>query len=81
MPPQRINCFFISVFLATESVYYLNRTKHMNAEFFNTYRSNVELNSAALYVIPRPMSSSYRQVILKCFMLVFPKLLLRNGCF
>jgi len=38
---------------------------------FNPYRSNVEFNSTSLSVVPGPMLSSNRHVILQCFMLVF----------
>jgi len=38
---------------------------------FNPYCSNVEFNSTSLSVVPGPMLSSNRHVILQCFMLVF----------
>jgi len=38
--------------------------------FFYPYRSCVELNSTARFVVQGPMSSSYRHFILQCFMLV-----------
>jgi hypothetical protein len=36
--------------------------------------SNVELNSTSLFILLDPVSSSKRQIMLQCFMLVFPKL-------
>jgi hypothetical protein len=47
----------------------------------NTYRSDVELHSTKISVVPGPMSSSDRHVILQCFVLVFPKLALFSSCF
>jgi hypothetical protein len=40
----------------------------------NTCLSNVELNSTSLFILPDQLSSSNRQIILCCFMLVFPVL-------
>jgi hypothetical protein len=45
------------------------------------YLSNVEPNSTGLSVVLGPMSSLNRHAISKCFTLVFPKLLLKSGCF
>lgn len=47
----------------------------------NAYWSNVETHSTLLSLVPGLMSCSYRQVILQCFMLDFPKLLKYNGYF
>jgi nitrate reductase gamma subunit len=38
---------------------------------FKLYRSIVEFNPTSLSVVPGPMLSSNRHVILQCFMLVF----------
>ena len=38
--------------------------------FFYPNRSCVELNSTALFVLQGPMSSTYRDFIVQCFMLV-----------
>ena len=42
--------------------------------------SNVESRSTALPAVPSPMSISYRRIILHCLLLIFPKLVLSNGC-
>jgi len=42
-----------------------------NLQVLSTYRSNVELHATSLSVLPSPMYSSIRYVILQCFMLVF----------
>jgi hypothetical protein len=39
----------------------------------NTCWSNVELNSAVLFILPDTVSSSNRQIMLQCFMLGFPE--------
>jgi hypothetical protein len=46
---------------------------------FRCSNSNVESHSTALPGVPSPMPSSYRRVILHC-KLIFPKLVLSNGC-
>jgi len=51
------------------------------AVLFNPYRSIVELSSEVLYTVPGPLSSSNEHIILKCFLLVFPKPLLSCGRF
>lgn len=43
----------------------------------NPYWSSFELNSSGLSAVPSPMSRSNRHFSLSCFMLVFPKLLLK----
>jgi len=43
------------------------------AVLFNPYRSGVKLSSTALDTVPGSLSSSNEHIILKCFMLVFPK--------
>jgi hypothetical protein len=73
------------------SVYFVTYGRFNNAVSNSDYKlSNgwminpcrtVKLSSTALYAVPGPMSSSNQQVILKCFMLVFPKILLSSGCF
>jgi hypothetical protein len=40
---------------------------------FNPYWSSVKLNLSALDTVPGSLSSSNEHIILKCFMLVFPK--------
>ena len=53
---------------------HINHTDTMygeNLQILNTYRSNVELHSTSISVLPSQMSSSNRHVILQCFMLVF----------
>ena len=47
-------------------------SKVRHDEYFNPYRTNVELISTALSVVPGPMSSSHRPVILQCFYVGLP---------
>jgi hypothetical protein len=49
--------------------------------FVKACLSNVEVNLTALSAVPGLLSSSNGHVILQCFMLVFLKHLLCNGCF
>jgi hypothetical protein len=60
---------------------YLLSSPHFLYIDLDTYRSNVELNSTVLSAVHVLMSSFNRRVILHCFMLVFPKLLLACGLF
>jgi hypothetical protein len=51
------------------------RNKAVRLACFKYYLSNVELSPKAFCAVPCPMSSYNRHVILKCSILVCPKLL------